>query len=412
MARLLERELAGLLIASRMWANHRPVDQTRVREARDAALIANHRRYVASVPVYSRMAAELGHSEVEDVATIIDELLVGVSLFKSYDDALLARGDFAGLTAWVGEVSTLAPEPCLDGVASLDDWRARMQDAGVFVTVSSGTSGRPSLIPRDAATMAALRNNGRCYSTMAWGDYVGGKPDFDCLLVTSPSGAHGLHAVATGLAHIAGRSLFIPDADGSERPFEEVLAAAAELVEMVHRDERRLLVFGAPAAVARLCAALLEAGRRLPLPDDALLVTGGGWKGGWAGIGPGDFPRLLQDALGLTAAQTMDVYGLSECNAYLLRCADGRYHVPPVLEVAVVDEDLRARAGAEVTGLIALLDPFAFSYPGFLLTGDWGRLVRTTCPCGLDGPGFVGEIIRAPGQEAKGCAGVNAGVMA
>ena len=177
MALLLERELAGLLIASRMWANHRPVNESRVREARDAALIANHRRYVASVPVYSRLAAELGHSEVEDVATIIDELLVGVSLFKSYDDALLAGGDFAGLTAWVGEVSTLAPEPCLDGVASLDDWRVRMQDAGVFITVSSGTSGRPSLVPRDAATMTALRNNGRCYSMLAWGGYVGSEPD-------------------------------------------------------------------------------------------------------------------------------------------------------------------------------------------------------------------------------------------
>src|SRR6185437_1962590 len=224
MALLLERELAGLLIASRMWANHRPVNESRVREARDAALIANHRRYVASIPVYSRLAAELGHSEVEDVATIIDELLVGVSLFKSYDDALLAGGDFAGLTAWVGEVSTLAPEPCLDGVASLDVWRVRMQDAGVFITVSSGTSGRPSLIPRDAATMTALRNNGRCYSMLAWGGYAGSEPDFDCLLVTSPSGASGLQAVATGLAHMAGRSLFIPDGDGSERPFEEVLA--------------------------------------------------------------------------------------------------------------------------------------------------------------------------------------------
>jgi hypothetical protein len=408
----LERELAGLLIASRIWANHRPVDQTRVRQARDAALIANHQRYVASIPVYSRMAAELGHTEVEDVATIIDELLVGVSLFKSYDDSLLDRRDFRALTEWVSEVSTLAPEPRLDGIDTFDDWRARMRDAGVVITVSSGTSGRPSLVPRDAATMAALRNNGRCYSMLAWGGYVGGEPEFDCLLVTRPDGAQGLHAVATGLAHLAGRSLFISDVDDPGRSIQEALVEAAELVELAHRDQRQLLVFGAPAAVARLCVAALERRRPLLLPDDALLVTGGGWKGGWAGQDPADFPRLVEEALALSPEQVVDVYGLSECNAYMLRCAKGRYHVPPVLEAVVVDQDLRARTGTDETGLIALLDPFAFSYPGFLLTGDWGRLVRTTCLCGLEGPGFVGDITRAPGQEAKGCAGVSPGVMA
>jgi hypothetical protein len=409
----LKRELAGLLVASRLWASRRPVDQTRVRQAREAALLANHQRYLSSVPVYGRLAAELGHAEVDDVATIIDELLVGVSLFKSYDDTLLAAGDFAGLTAWVGEVSTLTPVPRLDGVGTLDDWRVRMQDAGVVITVSSGTSGRPSLVPRDPATMAALQNNGRCYSMLAWGGYADGQPDFDCLLVASPGGGQGLQAVATGLAQVAGSSLFItPDGDRRDHPLGEALAAAAELVEMAHRERRQLLVFGAPAAVAHLCIAMLEAGRHLTLPDDALLVTGGGWKAGWAGTRPEDFPQLLEDALGLAARQVMDVYGLSECNAYLLRCAEGRYHVPPVLEAAVVDEDLRARPGTDVTGLIALLDPFAFSYPGFLLTGDWGRLVRTACRCGLEGPGFVGEIVRAPGQEAKGCAGVGAGVLA
>jgi hypothetical protein len=396
---LLGRELTGLLVASRLWASGRPVDEDRVRRARHAALLANHRRYVATVPVYGRLADELGLTEVADVGTIVDELLVGVSLFKSYDDDLLARGDYGGLTRWVGEVSSLAPSPRLDGVTTVAEWRQRMREDGVFVAVSSGTSGRPSFVPRDEATLAALRANGHAYSPLAWGGYTEGRPDFDCLLVTPPGGARGVQLVATGLVRLAARTVVLEPAEGRGG---DAFAAATDLVRAAHRDRRRVLVFGTPPAVAELCASLLGAGLRLALPGDAMLVTGGGWK---EQAGDGDLAALVEAALGVAAARTVDVYGMTECNAYLLRCAAGRYHVPPVLEAAVVGEDLRRIPGPDATGSIALLDPFAFSYPGFLLTGDLGRLVDSPCTCGLAGPGFAGRIVRAPGREAKGCAG-------
>jgi hypothetical protein len=393
------RELTGLLVAARLWADRQPLDEERVRRARDAVLLLNHRRYVAAVPAYARLAADLGRTEVDDVAVLVDDLLVGTALFKSYDDELLRTGDFAGLTEWLGEVSTLSPAPRLDGVGSVDQWRERLAADGVFVTVSSGTSGRPSFVPRDAATLAALRSNGAFYSALSWPASAAGHGAVDCLLVTAPGTGSGLQAVATGLAALR--------AEGGPAAF----AAAAEVVRRAGREGRPVLLFGAPAAVAGLAASMRATGRRLPLPDGALLVTGGGWKQGWGELRPEDFPSVVADAFGLADEQRVDVYGMSECNAYLLRCPAGRYHVPPVLEAVVVGEDLRALPGADATGLIGLLDPFAFSYPGCLLTGDRGRLVRTPCPCGLAGPGFVGEIVRAPGEEAKGCAGLAPGVL-
>jgi hypothetical protein len=235
-------------------------------------------------------------------------------------------------------------------------------------------------------------------------------PGFDCLLVTEPGTASGLQAVATGLAAKAGAAVYLSPAEQGSEHTCATLAAARELVERARRERRPVLLFGAPAAVAGLCATVLEARLRLPLPDDALLVTGGGWKRGWAGLGPDDLPALLAGAFGLGPDQQVDVYGMSECNTYLVSCPAGRYHVPPLLEAAVVGADLRARRGPDETGQIALLDPFAFCYPGFLLTGDTGRLVRTPCLCGLEGPGFEGRIERAPGEELKGCAGLAAGV--
>lgn len=410
-ATALERERMGLLVASRLWATCRDIDEERVRAARHALLLANHHRYLKTVGMYARMAADVCLTEPADVPAIIDGLMVGVGFFKSYDASLLDRGDYAGLTAWINDISTLRLQPVLAGVTTVGEWCSRLQAAGVAITMSSGTSGHPSFVPRDAATLSALRHNGRCYSMLALGGYQADSADFDALLLTRTGGLHGLDAVASGLATMADRAVYV----GGEQQGEFDVAAfhaALELIDAAIRGRRRMLVFGSPPAVARLCDAILATSGSRRLPETAMLVTGGGWK---TAVGEqlrsSDFSDRVTEALGIPTERTIDVYGLSECNAYLLRCSHGRYHVPPVLEAVVLDDDLRALTASDVTGHIGLLDPFAFSYPGFLLTGDWGRLVSSRCGCGLAGSGFVGDIIRAPGREAKGCAGVPAGMM-
>src|SRR3954451_19253622 len=102
----LPREAMGLLVASRLWAGRQSIDRARVCAARDALLLANHRRYVAQVPVYRRLATELDLQDVPDVAALVSSLLVSVALFKSYDEAWLTGGEFAALTDWVADVST------------------------------------------------------------------------------------------------------------------------------------------------------------------------------------------------------------------------------------------------------------------------------------------------------------------
>jgi hypothetical protein len=366
---------------------------------------------VAEIPVYGSLATELGLADADDVAELVSGLLLSVELFKSYDDGWLAEGDFAALTDWVSDISTLTPAPDLDGVCTVPGWRQRMRDEGVYLGISSGSSGRPSFVPRDRATLAALTGNGRCYSPLLWGGYAEGTPDYDLLLLAPPGRAVGIESVATGLATLAGRShVLVPpgpdDAGGTERELEERLVETTAFVRSVGAARRQLLIFGSPPAVAWLCSVRLD-GRR-DLPPDTLVVTGGGWKGSSehaAAASPAGLERLLAEALGVPPERWVDVYGMSECNAYLLRCPAGRYHVPPVLEALVVDEDLAPLTGSEVTGDIALLDPFAFSYPGFLLTGDRGCLVAEPCGCGLAGAGFEGVIQRAAAQSDKGCAG-------
>jgi hypothetical protein len=78
----------------------------------------------------------------------------------------------------------------------------------------------------------------------------------------------------------------------------------------------------------------------------------------------------------------------------------------------VLDEALMGSVGTQGDGLLGFLDPFAMSYPGFVITGDVARLRRGSCPCGLAGWFIDREIQRAPGREVKGCGGVLASVTA
>ena len=404
-------ELAGLLVAARLWAARQPLDHGHVRHVLEAALLRRHEQHVALVPGYRQLALELGHEHVGDLDVLARDMLVGAAYFKSYADSLLPQGDFAGLTAWVRQISALDCRPELVGVRDLEGWRRALRGVGVYVGLSSGTGGRPSLVPRDRATLSALSGNSRFYSTLgSWGSDGPAGGDHDCLLLTAPGRRSGIESVAAGLAAAARRTLVVAPATGPEGE-PASLARVETFVKETRLDARRLLLFGTPPAVAWFTGALRRRGASLPVPDGSLLVTGGGWKGR-------DGPTL--DELGTDVAATLDlgpealvdVYGMAECNTYLFRCARGRYHVPPLLHAVVVDDMLVPLDSARATGQVGLLDPFARSYPGFLLTGDRATLVQTDCGCGLEGPGFVGAIERQPRHEAKGCAGAPVGASA
>jgi hypothetical protein len=99
-----------------------------------------------------------------------------------------------------------------------------------------------------------------------------------------------------------------------------------------------------------------------------------------------------------------------ELNSPLMRCAEGRFHVPPLLIPVIFDETLSPTDDAE--GIFGFVDPTAISYPGTLVSGDRVRLRRAPCECGLSGHTIEGEVRRAKGVEVRGCGGILATVRA
>jgi hypothetical protein len=390
--RLLPR-LRALLVAARLWARGEQLDARAVDAALDEALLELHRHYVSRIPVYRRLALDAGVGDTPDAATLSRELMVTSDLFKSYDPNWLGDGAFEALTGWLRTLFAHEPAVSLDRITDLAEWRERLRAGGVFVGVSSGTSGQPSFVPRDHATLAALRRNGAIYARSPFREPIA--TNADCLLLTGEGIARGIQAVAQGLAA------------GSQRVhrLEESNDGWSEAIAFLVRARdggRPVLVFGTPPLVDALCARA-EGELSRPVTPDGAVVTGGGWKGTRATSLP-ELTERVEQVLGVPQARVLDVYGATEINCYLLRCPYGSYHVPPLMRAIVLDDLLAPQSGDDVAGLLGFLDPFALSYPGFVIPGDVARLVRRACPCGLDGQALVGPIERSPELETRGCA--------
>jgi hypothetical protein len=398
---LRRRLLDALLGATARWARREPFDEAVATRIRHGLILDQHLRHVERIPAYRRLAEDLGLDGPATLTAIVDELVFSADLYKSYDPDWLAGGDFGRMTAWLEDVSACRAGAATADARDLSAWQRRLAAEQVFLTMSSATSGRPSLVPRDAATWQALRGNGRFYAESAFA----GPAPYDCLALVPRQGGLGLQSAAAGLAAAARRRHWLldspADAHGDWRG--RALSAAGDFLARAAREGRAAVVFGPPAEVATLCEAILADGASVRLPSGSRVATGGGWKTGRP-LSRGRLAELVEAAIGVPPGALTDGYSATELNVVLSTCAEGRYHVPPLVELAVLDDGLRWIRGDDAEGALAFLDPFADAYVGFLALGDRARVSTRPCPCGLMGPAVVGEIVRAPSEAPRGCA--------
>ena len=149
------------------------------------------------------------------------------------------------------------------------------------------------------------------------------------------------------------------------------------------------------------------------MPEGSILLFGGGWKT-FEGekMGKAELLQVIEAAFGLKGDSAIEGYSMIEMNTMMTCCSEARFHIPPLIEPIVLDEDLLPKPGAGHRGIFGFLDPFALSYPGFLISGDEINLWHGECSCGRKGYAIDGEIQRVAGKEVKGCGGVMASVKA
>jgi long-chain-fatty-acid---luciferin-component ligase len=185
----------------------------------------------------------------------------------------------------------------------------------------------------------------------------------------------------------------------AERFVEDLVAATGQYQDV--------LVIGAPIVFLELFEQLgrfklknCDFGAKL------FLVTAGGWKRHErVGIPRDEFrDRCIQAFTGLVPQKIRDTFNMVELNTIIPECECHQKHVPVWLDVFAVDLDNYSVAAPGKVGLLAFLDASASSYPGFVLSGDLGRISHVDdCPCGR--PGICVEIVRRINTiESRGCA--------
>lgn len=240
------------------------------------------------------------------------------------------------------------------------------------IVTSSATSGQtPSRIPIDRVTSG--RQSRTLLSLLA--DLLGSErlPFF---LLSEPSMGEG--------GEISARSAAL-------RGF----LMAASSVTVVDSPEQlgRGVLLGYPSQLYRQ---LLLPGIRLSLPE-LQVVHFGGWKRE-EGIDPARLRALFEERLGVS--RVVDLYGVTEqLGIVYAELGDGARRVPAVSELVVRDpRTLRPVADGEV-GLLQLITPLPYSYPGLsILFDDLGRIVCR------DERGVAFELLgRAERAERRGC---------
>ena len=453
--------LSNLIKLSRDWASGAKINLTPARELRNEVILHNHAHYLDNIPLYRKLAEEQGCGKDIDIQTIKHKLMFTADVFKSYEQVWLDDGDFARMTQWLSGIYDKRIDVDVSGAKTIDEWIERLDTNGVHVVYSSGTSGEFSFIPRDkqdwelsrmanincltpllASRMAGnalsrqwLKPSVKLVSPDAFAAMAGKSelPDFDAFFLGFRHGRMGNQVLIEELASLFHRHYFLYDTTitGSAlrmlrrgvRTDEEQQQQSKYMEEIVGKedthylklidnirqstkDKQKVIIFGAPYQFMRLCEAMNGQKQQLALLKGSFALFGGGWKS-FTGetISREMLVSKLSDSLGIPPPMILEGYSMTEINILMLRCEHGRFHIPPIIEPVILDEELNPVSDKDGKGAFGFLDPLAVCYPGFIISGDYVRIVDGKCDCGLAGPAIM-EIGRIPGSEVKGCGGI------
>jgi long-chain-fatty-acid---luciferin-component ligase len=269
--------------------------------------------------------------------------------------------------------------------------------APVIHTTSSGTQGTLSVIPRDDVTLM------RFFSTVSIGhrEVLGIEAFERQFFNLSPSARDApdlwIAYVMTGVGVIFSTRSYVQH---DQLQLDQLLADVRAV-----RAGEGISIVGPPPLLLDLAIHLEQHGR-LSLPSDALVITIGGWKRREGErIVRADFDRRIAAALGIAdVSRVRDTYNMVELNTVIFECAHKTKHCPPWLTMIARDPRTHEALPSGQSGVLSFLDVTATSYPGFIVSDDFGVVDRrVACRCGLTTDAVTVER-RINRVESRGCA--------
>ncbi|MFV8047926.1 hypothetical protein [Mycobacterium sp. 48b] len=399
-----------------------------------------------SVEALDKLASRQGVDTVAQIDDVVP-VLFDHRVYKSYPLSLVEKRQFPRLSAWLDRLTShdLRSIP-LDGVDSVDGWLARLDEHGMIMGHSTGTTGKLSFIPRSRQEWPAWCN--------AYFECMRATVGVDLRKVQIPSIATGYRSghqmmtkmgalfaaesaggdanrhmlydypLSSDLLSLAGR-LHAAEERGELDQLEidpRILQERQHLIEAArHRDEdmqnwfaklavefrgQRVMVGGTAADLVRLAMKGKGEGVVADFGPDSILVSGGGMKG--FKDAPDNWRELLMDFFNANRIRSM--YGMSETMVNAPQCEAGFFHVLPYVIPIILDEEANPlpRHGVQ-TGRMALYDLLAETYWGGFISGDKVTVHWDSCECGWNSPRVAPDIVRfsdiVGGEDKITCAG-------
>ena len=414
-----------------------------VRDLQVAAMNERLQEKVDAIKLVGFRAREAGIGEIRDFSDVVP-LLLPHTAYKSYPESYLTGEKWDKLTRWLGTVSAYPTDNTdLEGIADVDEWIARLEQAGHLVSCSSGTTGKSAMLIASDEDLDFTADDS--VTACAWGTGITPARDRHVLSIAPVAAVPRNHRIMERLAQAFGR----PDAelfrypappitvgsitmmvamrkaiaDGTAMPdeiaeFERVGGEREKALEdaigvtvdaLLERRADKLFLIGLWGNMHKVAVAVRERGfSGKDFHPENMMYVGGGLKREQL---PPDFREFVCETFNVLPQRNFQLYGMQEIGSVTVRCArGGRYHAPPWLVVLPLDKegDHLLEMTGEVQGRAAFFDLSMQGRWGGVISGDRIDLDFGRCACGAATPSFADNIVRyadLEGDDKIGCAG-------
>lgn len=416
-------------------------------ELHDLQIAAMNERLQEQKNTIKVVAHRASEGDIDEIRRMEDAvpLLLPHTTYKSYPERFLTEKRYDRLTKWLGTVSSQPSEAVnLDGISNMDEWVARCAEAGLFVSCSSGTTGKPAMLVAAQADLDFTAEDG--VAAVQWGSDIRegdlrSPAGFGVVAYTPRNAAMGMAMMSAFVDTDKPRvDIGIPPltvgsitgmitlrkaiADGTAKPdeivaFEEESARRQAALEngrhiaaddVIAKRADKLYLTGMWENLHQLAVEVRNRGYSGKdfHPENAVFL-GGGLKRAQL---PPDFKEFVYETFNLQPRFIYQMYGMQELNSSFPRCQKGqRYHLPPwvvCLPLNKNGDELLPVGKGKVEGRAAFFDLSMEGRWGGVISGDHIEVDFSPCACGARSPSIADNIVRysdLEGDDKIGCAG-------
>jgi hypothetical protein len=415
-------------------------------DIRDLQLAAINERFqeaVDRIKLLKHRADEGGVTAIQKLDDVVP-LLLPHTAYKSYPESFLTDKRWDRLTKWLGTVSSYSTSNVdLSGVEDMDDWVAACEAAGHFVSSSSGTTGKPAMLPASRADLDFAGREG--VEAVQWGSAIriGDKrtmAGYGATAQTARNAANGgalvnafvdtaklrpssappitigsitkmitlRKAIAAGTAKPEEIAEFERESAVRQEALESSLQSAVDSVIENRHDRLFIMAMWGPLYnLAEQVRSRGYTGKDFHAENGVFL--GGGLKRAQV---PPNYKEFIFETFNLQPAFIYQMYGMQETQTSMPRCLEGgRYHIPAWMVCLPLDRDgsnLLPIGEQEIKGRAAFFDLSLDGRWGGVISGDQIEVDFRPCECGSASPSIrdnIGRYADLEGDDKIACSG-------